>query len=131
MRELRGGRRPRHAHWADAEPLLRSWLTDPETLLVGHFVAYDMAVICAEFPALVPLVFAAYDADRIVCVQTRQKLIDIAKDELEFRRIDGKASLRAVWQAEITLTGVEVPEANRLPGEIGRASCRERVYSGV
>ncbi len=32
------------------------------------------------------------------------------------RRIDGKGSLRAVWQAEITLTGVEVPESDRLPG---------------
>src|SRR4029453_1206427 len=31
------------------------------------------------------------------------------------RRIDGKGSLRAVWQAEITLSGVRVPEANRLP----------------
>ncbi len=32
------------------------------------------------------------------------------------RRIDGKVSLRAVWQAEITLTDVRVPESNRLPG---------------
>jgi glutaryl-CoA dehydrogenase len=32
------------------------------------------------------------------------------------RRIDGKGSLRAVWQAEIVLTGVQVPETNRLPG---------------
>jgi glutaryl-CoA dehydrogenase len=32
------------------------------------------------------------------------------------RRIDGKGSLRAVWQAEITLTDVVVPETNRLPG---------------
>jgi glutaryl-CoA dehydrogenase len=31
------------------------------------------------------------------------------------RRIDGKGSLRAVWQAEITLSGVRVTEANRLP----------------
>jgi glutaryl-CoA dehydrogenase len=31
-------------------------------------------------------------------------------------RIDGKGSLRAVWQAEIDLTGVRVPEENRLPG---------------
>ncbi len=30
-------------------------------------------------------------------------------------RIDGKGSLRAVWQAEIALTDVRVPEANRLP----------------
>ncbi len=32
------------------------------------------------------------------------------------RRIDGKGSLRAVWQAEIQLSDVPVPEANRLPG---------------
>ena len=32
------------------------------------------------------------------------------------RRIDGKGSLRAVWQAEIALSGVRVPEENRLPG---------------
>jgi glutaryl-CoA dehydrogenase len=31
-------------------------------------------------------------------------------------RIDGKGSLRAVWQAEIALTDVRVPESNRLPG---------------
>ncbi len=32
------------------------------------------------------------------------------------RRIEGKGSLRAVWQAEIALTDVRVPEQNRLPG---------------
>jgi glutaryl-CoA dehydrogenase len=31
-------------------------------------------------------------------------------------RIEGKGSLRAVWQAEIVLTDVRVAEANRLPG---------------
>src|SRR6478609_1742781 len=31
-------------------------------------------------------------------------------------RIDGKGSLRAIWQAEITLTDLRVPESNRLPG---------------
>jgi len=34
-------------------------------------------------------------------------------------RIDGKGSLRAVWQAEITLTDLRVPEENRLPGANG------------
>jgi len=32
------------------------------------------------------------------------------------RRIDGKGSLRAVWQASIDLTDVQVPESHRLPG---------------
>ncbi len=31
------------------------------------------------------------------------------------RRIDGKASLRAVWQAEVDLVDLRVPEGNRLP----------------
>jgi glutaryl-CoA dehydrogenase len=31
-------------------------------------------------------------------------------------RIDGKGSLRAVWQAEVALTDVRVPAENRLPG---------------
>ena len=31
-------------------------------------------------------------------------------------RIDGKGSLRSIWQAEITLTDLQVPESNRLPG---------------
>ena len=31
-------------------------------------------------------------------------------------RIDGKGSLRAIWQAEITLTDLQVHESNRLPG---------------
>jgi glutaryl-CoA dehydrogenase len=31
-------------------------------------------------------------------------------------RIDGKGSLRSVWQAQITLTDICVPETNRLPG---------------
>jgi len=35
------------------------------------------------------------------------------------RRIDGKGSLRAVWQAEIELTDVRVPESARLPGARG------------
>jgi glutaryl-CoA dehydrogenase len=30
--------------------------------------------------------------------------------------IEGKASLRSIWQADITLDGVRVPAANRLPG---------------
>jgi glutaryl-CoA dehydrogenase len=34
----------------------------------------------------------------------------------EARVMTGKTALRAVWQADIALNGVRVPEANRLPG---------------
>ncbi len=62
----------------DAYPLLRAWLLDPEVVLVGHNVAFDMGVICAEWPDLIPLVFAAYEADRITDTMLREKLLDIA-----------------------------------------------------
>jgi len=35
---------------------------------------------------------------------------------LDARRMEGKGSLRAVWQADLTLTGVRVPASDRLPG---------------
>jgi glutaryl-CoA dehydrogenase len=37
------------------------------------------------------------------------------------RRMQGKGSLRAVWQADIDLSDVRVPESNRLPGARGFA----------
>jgi glutaryl-CoA dehydrogenase len=43
-------------------------------------------------------------------------LVEKGTPGYDARRIDGKGSLRAVWQAEIDLTDVRVPEANRLPG---------------
>jgi glutaryl-CoA dehydrogenase len=43
-------------------------------------------------------------------------LVEKGTPGLEARRIDGKGSLRAVWQAEIELIDVEVAESNRLPG---------------
>ena len=52
------------------------------------------------------------------------------------RRIDGKGSLRAIWQAEITLTDVRVPESNRLPGansfkDAGRGAGRHPQRGGL
>ncbi len=66
-----------HADDPAALPLVTKWLTGSE-LLVGHNVPYDLAVLCAKWPHLVPLVFAAYDADRVTDTKTRQQLLDIA-----------------------------------------------------
>src|SRR4051812_26800849 len=43
-------------------------------------------------------------------------LVEKGTQGYDARRIDGKGSLRSVWQAEISLTDVRVPEDNRLPG---------------
>jgi DNA polymerase I len=69
-----------HADDPAALPLVTSWLTGTE-VLAGHHVAYDLAVLCAKWPQLTPLVFQAYDADRIACTKIRQQLLDIAAGE--------------------------------------------------
>lgn len=74
----RAGLEPRIKHWSDARPVVEGWLRDPNTILVGHNVAYDMGVICAQWPELIDLVFAAYEADRVTDTMLRQKLLDIA-----------------------------------------------------
>jgi glutaryl-CoA dehydrogenase len=58
------------------------------------------------------VVWARDDADR----QVKGFLVEKGTPGYDAQRIDGKGSLRAVWQAEITLTDVRVPEENRLPG---------------
>jgi DNA polymerase-1 len=47
-------------------------------MVVGHRIAYDLAVACAEDPSLIPLVFAAYAEGRVRSTDIRQELIDIA-----------------------------------------------------
>jgi DNA polymerase-1 len=70
-----------HADDPQALPLVVSWLTDVQLLLVGHHVVYDLAVLCAKWPEIVPLVFKSYDDDRITCTKLRQQLLDIAAGE--------------------------------------------------
>ena len=67
-----------------ADPQLRVWLdwTLRRDYFVGHHVSYDMAVICAQWPELTPVVFDAYEQNRVTDTQCRQKLIDIAQGRL-------------------------------------------------
>lgn len=53
-------------------------LGDADHYLVGHNVAYDLGVLCARRPELLPLVFDAMDAGRIRDTKIRQELLDIA-----------------------------------------------------
>lgn len=62
----------------DVRIIFTDWLKDPRVTLVGHNVAYDLAVIGAEWPELVPAIFQAYDEDRVTDTRSRQKLLDIA-----------------------------------------------------
>lgn len=46
--------------------------------VTGFHIAYDAAVLCAAFPERIPLVFDAYEHDRVTCTLVRAKLLDIA-----------------------------------------------------
>jgi glutaryl-CoA dehydrogenase len=57
-------------------------------------------------------------------------LVEKGAPGYQARVIEGKGSLRAVWQAEITLDGVRVPAENRLPGANSFGDCA-RVLVGT
>lgn len=66
-------------HWTEAEEHVVEWLSREDLRIVGHNVAYDFGVICAQFPHLTSLVWAAYAAGRIADTMIRQMLIDIGR----------------------------------------------------
>lgn len=79
-----------HTDWVDTVATL---LEDSEILIIGHYIASDFVVLCNEAPGLFPLVFDAYEANRIACTLCRQKLCDIAGGIYrKFEDIDGETT---------------------------------------
>jgi hypothetical protein len=52
--------------------------------LVGHHVFFDLCVLAAEDPDLLPLIFKAIDEGRVHCTKIRQMIIDNAEGQLKF-----------------------------------------------
>lgn len=71
----------------DAKVRLISWLRDQTIRFVGANVAFDFAVVCEAWPELRPLVFQAYDEDRVTDVQFRERLLDIAAGHYKGRLV--------------------------------------------
>jgi hypothetical protein len=68
------------AHLVDrdgAEEAIESLLSGSAPVSIAN-AAFDMAVACAWYPRLIPLVFDAYDRTIVKDVLIRQKLIDLA-----------------------------------------------------
>jgi glutaryl-CoA dehydrogenase len=78
-----------------------AWVINGEKKWIGNGTLADVVVLWAR------------DTDD---GQVKGFLVEKGSPGYEARRIDGKGSLRAVWQAQVTLTDLRVPEANRLPG---------------
>jgi len=77
-----------------------AWVIDGEKKWIGNGTIADVVVVWAR---------------DVADGQVKGFLIEKGTPGSDARSIDGKGSLRAVWQAHITLTGVRVPETNRLP----------------
>jgi glutaryl-CoA dehydrogenase len=96
------------AHGSDSVALETSarrdgdtWVIDGAKKWIGNGSIADVVVV-----------WARDEADR----QVKGFLLEKGTAGFDARKMEGKGSLRAVWQAEITLTDVRIPEANRLPG---------------
>ena len=76
------------------------WLLNGHKKWIGNGTLADVVVV-----------WARDQADG----QVKGFLVEKGTPGYDARRIEHKASLRAVWQAEITLTDMRVPEENRLP----------------
>jgi glutaryl-CoA dehydrogenase len=77
------------------------WVIDGTKKWIGNGTIADVVVV-----------WARDTADR----QVKGFLVEKGTPGYQATRIEGKGSLRAVWQAEIILSGVRLPEENRLPG---------------
>ena len=77
-----------------------SWVLDGEKKWIGNGTIADVVVVWAR---------------DVEDGQVKGFLVEKGSPGYDARRIDGKGSLRAVWQAHILLDGVRVPESSRLP----------------
>lgn len=60
-----------------------------QNTIVGQNVAYDMAVVAAAYPDLIPKIFQAYKEERVTDTMIRQQLIDISNGQFRGTRAPG------------------------------------------
>ena len=77
------------------------WVLNGEKKWIGNATMSDVVVL-----------WARDEADGKV----KAFLVEKGAPGFVARKMEGKGSLRAIWQAEITMTDLVVPESNRLPG---------------
>ena len=64
--------------WREGCDMMATALQRNDLLFIGQNVAYDFACLAAERPDLFPLIWRAYEEDRVTCTKIRQQLLDIA-----------------------------------------------------
>lgn len=68
----------------EAIKLFNGWIRDPDVELIAHHAPFDLSVMAAEDPSLVPWIFRGIDEGRIRCTKVREMLLQNAIGELKF-----------------------------------------------
>lgn len=66
----------------DCYPVVKAWLEEPGLLLVNVRICYDLAVLAVAFPDLLPLIFQAFEDNRIADPCVWNMLYDIATGQM-------------------------------------------------
>lgn len=102
----------------DKDPLLEFWksILKSDMEIVGHNIAYDTITILSTYPELTPLIFSAYEADRITDTGVRMQLFDIASGRIQNEDTPRYYSLAELVKIllEIEMSGKEGPDIWRL-----------------
>jgi hypothetical protein len=96
---------------------LKAWLEDDDVMIWGHRVAYDMAVLCNEFPDLVVPIFDKYAAGLVRDVRIRCRLADIREGTLD-HGFKGLAEASRTAGRKITKYSLEGMAMRFVPGYI-------------
>ena len=83
---------------------VRALLMSADALIVGHNIAFDLGVLGAFDPELLPLIFSALAEDRITCTMLRERLGALAAGQL---RLPDQVTADGVKLSAYSLAGVE------------------------
>jgi hypothetical protein len=100
---------------SDALAILERLLGEPKIAIVGHNIAYDVAVACAADPSMIPLWFQAYRDDRIVDTKIRQMLLDLRDGNLGFEAVSGRRINYSLADLVRQYFGVDISESKKDP----------------
>lgn len=63
---------------------IERWLRDDDVVLLGHNITFDLGVVAAERPELLPLIFEKYEKGLVRDTLTNQQMLDIASGEMKY-----------------------------------------------
>jgi len=94
-----------------AEEVLRNFSS------VGHNIFFDLGVVAAERPHLLPVIFNAIEENRVTCTLLRQKMIDNSKGEMKYVWSEESNKYKAtsgfsLQQVAKRLLGIELPKVD-------------------